>query len=53
MPTTPRLRAARSSAVCGDGWRGPAQLWQQAAKTLVFMKHFSFTAHYSGAVWRN
>jgi len=28
-------------------------LWQQAAKTLVFMKLFRFAPHYSAAVWRN
>jgi len=28
-------------------------LWQQAAKTLVFMKLFRFALRYSGAVWRN
>jgi len=28
-------------------------MWQQAAKTLVFMKLFRFSRHYSGAVWRN
>jgi hypothetical protein len=37
----------------GTCFGGTSQLWQQAAKTLVFMKLFRCAPHYSRAVWRN
>jgi hypothetical protein len=49
----PPARCPQSVARGDAGTRRPLQLWQQPAKTLVFMKLSRFAAHYRGVVWPN